>query len=99
MCIRDSDSTVQVWNANSGKVILTYRGHSSRVSSVAWSPNSTQIVSGSDDSTAQVWDAATGNTIFTYRGHSGEVNVAWSPDGKHIASAGGDRTVQVWQAS
>ena len=65
----------------------TYRGHSSSVYAVAWSPDGKRIASGSDDKTVQVWDAANGGHVFTYRGHSNLVYaVAWSPDGKRIAS-------------
>jgi serine/threonine protein kinase len=93
------DLTVQVWDADTGGHVLTYRGHSDFVHSVAWSPNGERIASGSEDKSVQVWDAATGNHVLTYRGHSNPVyDVAWSPDGKYIASAGGDKTVQVWDA-
>ena len=82
-----------------GTNILTYRGHSSKVNAVAWSPDGTRIVSASDDRTVQVWDAATGETLYTYRGHAKEVSsVAWSPNGTRIASAGYDTMVHVWQA-
>jgi WD40 repeat protein len=76
-----------------------YRGHSSWVSTLDWSPDSRHIVSGSGDTTAQVWHALTGETLVIYRGHSESVDaVAWSPDGASIASAGQDKTVQVWDA-
>jgi eukaryotic-like serine/threonine-protein kinase len=49
------DHTVQVWDAQSGKTLLIYRGHTDFVNAVAWSPDSQAIVSGSDDGTIQVW--------------------------------------------
>ena len=80
-------------------IYTTYRGHTSSVQGVAWSPDSRYIASGSHDKTVQIWDASTGKHVFTYRGHSQTVYaVAWSPDGKRIASAGQDKTVQVWDA-
>src|SRR5690242_15690730 len=51
-----------------GALLLTYRGHSSDVRTVAWSPNGKQIASGGDR--VQVWDATTGRTLLTYRGHA-----------------------------
>jgi WD40 repeat protein len=90
---------------------ITYTGHSSYVSAVAWSPDGTHIASASGDGTVQVWDALTGGHVYTYRGHAdaywghytfgsaGAVNsVAWSPDGRHIVSGSSDTIVQVWQA-
>ena len=87
-------------------LLYTYRGHSSEVDAVAWSPDGKRIASGSRDTTVQVWDASTGSNVLTYTGHSFygvnaiyDVNaVVWSPDGKHIASGGDDKTVQVWDA-
>ena len=76
-----------------------YRGHTSNVESVAWSPDSKYIASASFDSTVQVWQALTARPVQTYKGHTDYANsAAWSPDGKYIASASEDRTVQVWEA-
>jgi WD40 repeat protein len=82
-----------------GRHIVTYQGHADFVEGVAWSPDSTRVVSGSADGTAQIWDATTGDHIYTYRGHIDTyrsnpssqghpwVNrVSWSPDGSRIAS-------------
>jgi WD40 repeat protein len=41
----------------------TLRGHSSEVTSVAYSPDGKHIVSGSWDKTVKIWDAATGEKV------------------------------------
>src|SRR5579885_1651981 len=95
-----ADSVSRVWDAATGKTLVTYRGHSAYLNGAFWSPDGTRIVTTSADKTAQVWDASTGKTIVTYRGHTGEVALAgWSPDGKRIATASQDGTVQVWDAA
>jgi WD40 repeat protein len=67
------------------------------VSALAWSPDSTRLVSGSWDKTVQVWDARTGELLSTYQDHAAAVTaVAWSPDGSRIASADLTGTVHVW---
>ena len=79
---------------------LTYRKHTGWVSTVAWSPDSTRLASGSTDTTVHVWDATFGTTLLTYQGHSQCVkSVSWSPDGGYIASGSWDNTVQVWDAA
>ncbi len=100
------DMTVQIWDANSGRKLITYTGHTGDVLSVAWSPDGRRIasasstVNGGTDHTVQIWDANSGHKLFTYTGHTESVeSVVWSPDGKRLASAGDDKTVQVWEAS
>ena len=44
------------------KTLLTYQGHSDRATTVAWSPDGKEVVSGSLDTTVQVWSATTGKT-------------------------------------
>jgi eukaryotic-like serine/threonine-protein kinase len=81
---------------NIGKLVSTYSGHTSWVATVAWSPDSTLVASGSNDHTVQILNAINGNPVLTYNRHHDVVSsVAWSHNGK-IASGGADRSVQVW---
>jgi len=67
----------------------TFRGHATRVSSVAFSPDGGRIVSGGHDGTVKVWDAMTGLETLPLKGHTGAVfSVAFSPDGKRIVTGG-----------
>jgi WD40 repeat protein len=68
------------------------------VFSVAWSPDGTRIVSGSDDDTLRIWDASTGKSLRTLTGHGSAVgSVAWSPDGRRIVSGSWDDTLRIWR--
>lgn len=66
--------------------VLLYRrsrGHSRSVTSVAFSPDGKQVVSGSNDETVRLWNAATEAPLQTLEGHSDWVtSVALSLDGK-----------------
>ena len=72
----------------------------SPVTNVAFSPDGTRFVSGSDDKTVRVWDAATGQQMGDpLTGHTAPVeSVAFSPDGSRIVSGGDDGTLRLWNS-
>ena len=73
-------------------------GHSDRVRSVAFSSDSSVLVSGSDDQTVRIWDVNTGALTTSLYGHTSRVwSVAVSPDDKVIASGSEDNTIRLWR--
>ncbi|KIM93071.1 hypothetical protein OIDMADRAFT_184872 [Oidiodendron maius Zn] len=88
---------VQVhWSA----ALQALEGHSGSVCSVAFSPDSKQVVSGSDDMTIRLWDTATGAALQMLKGHSDYISsVAFSPNGKQVVSGSGDWTVRLWDTA
>ncbi len=92
------DTTANIWEAASGKELLTLKGHTNPISSMAFSPDGQRIVTGSDY-TAKVWDAASGKELLTLKGHSaGITSVAFSPNGRRIVT-GSYGTAEVWEAA
>jgi WD40 repeat protein len=79
--------------------LLTLKGHTDAVTSIAYSPDGKRLASASWDKTMKMWDAQTGQELRTFKGHTDDVNhVVYSPDGKRLASASGNGTVNIWDA-
>jgi WD40 repeat protein len=78
--------------------LRTFEGHTGPVNTIAFSPDSRRIASGSSDMTIRLWDITTGNPIGEpWIGHQGDVtSIAFSPDGKRVVSAAGDSTIRFW---
>jgi len=89
----------------SGEVVVTepirtFTGHGNHVTSVAFSPDGTRVLSGGYDRTAKLWDVSTGTCIRTFTGHSHIVlSVAFSPDGTRVLTGSHDNTAKLWDAA
>ena len=66
---------------------------------MAWSPDGTHILTGTNDGTAHMWDTRTGQTTLKLTHTDSVTAVAWSPDGTHILTASDDGTARIWDAT
>jgi hypothetical protein len=85
-----ADGLAKMWDAATGRELLTLIGHTDSLYSLAFSPDGRYIATSSDveDTTVKVWDAQTGEEIYTLAGHVARVwGLAFSPDSCHA----GDR--------
>ena len=92
------DRTIKLWNAE-GKEQGTLAGHKDWITSVAFSSDGTQLISGSYDRTAKIWDVAQKKEIASIGPVKTSIwAVAFSPDGKLIAVGSHDR-LSIWEFS
>jgi WD40 repeat protein len=92
------DTTLRVWDLESGQSVRTLEGDGSSVTGVAITPDGHRAVSVSFDNTPlRVWDQESGQSLRTLEGHSSSVRgVAITPDGRRAVSASEDHTLRVW---
>jgi WD40 repeat protein len=96
---------VKVWDAQTGEELVTFKGHTSHIFSITFSPDGERVASADWwNYTVKVWDAKTGHELLSLRhqGEGGRINsVAFSPDGHRLATAttGPDGAVRVYDAT
>lgn len=96
LSVTPDPSTIQLWNMNTGRVLRTFAGHSSIVSSLAISKDGTLALSGSYDRSIKLWNLSTGALVRTFVDTSEVDAVAFSPDGRRALSSSHDGSLKVW---
>jgi len=99
LCLAALMLCAQGW-AKEQHIVFVQFGHSTAITSVAFSPDGRYALSGSWDNTLKLWDISNGREIRTFKGHSDDVQaVTFSPDGKYALSGSNDKTVRLWDIS
>jgi WD40 repeat protein/serine/threonine protein kinase/tetratricopeptide (TPR) repeat protein len=93
--------SINLWDAVTGQLLLSLRGHKRPIHSLAFSPNGERLASaGGEDRTASIWDAKTGKRLHTFQADGfNVVSVAFSPDGTRLVTGGIRDGIKAWDAS
>ena len=88
MLTASGDKTARLWEAESGKLLATFQGHTGPVTSAVFSPDGRRVLTASGDKTARLWEAESGKLLATFQGHTGAVwSAVFSPDGRRVLTA------------
>jgi WD40 repeat protein len=85
------DTTIRIWELDSGKLVRTLVGHDRDIRALSWSPDGGTIAStGGTDRTVRLWNASTSMPLRVFKGFKDDTElVQWSADGSVLAAAGG----------
>ena len=77
-------------DVETGNAIRSFLGHTDDVVAIAFSPDGSRLLTGSEDKRAKLWNVDTGVLVRTFSGHTGIVYcVAFSLDGSRVLTGSG----------
>lgn len=99
LAVATSEGEVQIWDAESGSLIRSMRGHNNeRVAALSWS----EPLLSSGRRNGSIWNhdiRIKQHKVAELRSHCGEIcGLEWRKDGRCLASGSNDNTVALWDA-
>jgi WD40 repeat protein/serine/threonine protein kinase/tetratricopeptide (TPR) repeat protein len=91
LAVGGSDGKVKLWDAATGELRATFKGHTGWVRGLAFFPDGRSLATASEDQTVKLWDVATAQERITLKGVDRAVI---APDGKTLAVRVKDGTVR-----
>jgi len=94
------DTTMRLWDLNTGVNKAIYQGHSYPIWSVDTDRVGFSLVTGSMDRTAKLWHIEYTHPLRVYAGHEQDVDVVkFHPNCNYVATGGSDKTIRLWSHS
>jgi len=93
------DQTAKVWQAKTGRLLLSVNPGDGFVFSTAISPDGRQFVTSNDGAVVRIWNIKSGAITRLLHGHSAAVwFVSFSRDGTYLITSSSDGTARLWGA-
>lgn len=95
----DSLNSIELWDADTGRLRALLQGHGSTIYTLAFSPDGRLLASASRDGTARLWNVETGQLVATLKaGKEIARRVVFNPEGTLLA-VGYHTQARVWDVA
>jgi WD40 repeat protein len=98
-----TDSNIEIYNPSTRECIVKFKGHIVINVSLAWTPDSTRLLSGGNyqDPSIREWNTSTWQQVGdAWTGHINAINaITVHPTGRLVASASTDSHIRLWRLS
>ncbi|VDO40766.1 unnamed protein product [Haemonchus placei] len=94
------DSTIKIWDYETGEFERSLKGHTDSVQDIAFDKTGKMLVSCSADMSIKVWEfGGSYACVKTLKGHDHNISsVCFLPSGDAILSASRDHTIKLWES-
>lgn len=82
--VQKGSDSIEIYTVSNGSTSVL-SGHTAQVNDIAWSPDSSSLLSVGSDKKAIIWDVSSASALKTIDGYSVAGTCAWSPADNYIA--------------
>ncbi|MEO6253079.1 MAG: caspase family protein [Ferruginibacter sp.] len=93
------DSTAKIWDALSGRLLVTIKNKSGYFKTARFSADGKKIVTASNDSSLRIWDANSGKLLAAKKLNHSIMSASFTPDGKRIILGSWYDSSKIWDIS
>ncbi|KAJ3123182.1 hypothetical protein HK101_006383, partial [Irineochytrium annulatum] len=94
-----TDGSIRLWKFSDSTSTVTFTGHRSAITSLAFDARGHRLASGARDTELVIWDVLAETGLFRLRGHKDQITSIRFLEGggcDHVVSAGKDAMVRFW---
>ena len=90
------DKTIKIWEAKSGRCVITLIGHDNWVNDLLFHPNGKYLISVSDDKSIRIWDLHNGRCYKKITNAHDHFVTCIDMRGQHLVTGSVDHTLKIW---